>query len=159
VLLDVPVLKAGGIDLEVRVLRAHVAVLAELADFVSLSVGVDARLEEVKLVLEDVEAQALLKVRLEHVRAYTQERVIVGRRQYASGLCRGTLHSDTGEDGRRYVYLDLEADEAPTGESSTLISELRAHNATLREQLEVERQAHAVARRIIAGLVEKMSAT
>jgi hypothetical protein len=69
VLLDVPVLKVGGINLEVRVLRAHVAVLAELADFVNLSVGVDARLKEVKLVLEDVEAQALLKVRLEHVRA------------------------------------------------------------------------------------------
>jgi hypothetical protein len=33
-----------------------------------------------------------------------------------------------------------------TGESSALISELRAHNATLREQLEVERQAHAEAR-------------
>jgi pyruvate/2-oxoglutarate dehydrogenase complex dihydrolipoamide acyltransferase (E2) component len=69
VLLDVPVLKVGGINLEVGSLRAHVAVLAELADLVNLSVGVDARLEEVKLELEDVEAQALLKVRLEHVRA------------------------------------------------------------------------------------------
>jgi pyruvate/2-oxoglutarate dehydrogenase complex dihydrolipoamide acyltransferase (E2) component len=69
VLLDVPVLKVGGVNLEVRVLRAHVAVLAELADLVNLSVGVDARLEEAKLELEDVEAQALLKVRLEHVRA------------------------------------------------------------------------------------------
>jgi pyruvate/2-oxoglutarate dehydrogenase complex dihydrolipoamide acyltransferase (E2) component len=69
VLLDVPVLKVGGINLGVRSLRAHVAVLAELADFVNLSVGVDARLEEVKLEIEDVEAQALLKVRLEHVRA------------------------------------------------------------------------------------------
>ena len=62
VLLDVPVLKVGGINLGVRVLRAHVAVLAELADLVNLSVGVDARLEEAKLTLEDVEAQALLKV-------------------------------------------------------------------------------------------------
>jgi pyruvate/2-oxoglutarate dehydrogenase complex dihydrolipoamide acyltransferase (E2) component len=76
VLLDVPVLNVGGINLEVRGLRAYVAVLAELADFVNLSVGVDARLdevklemEEVKLEMEDVEAQALLKVRLEHVRA------------------------------------------------------------------------------------------
>lgn len=68
-LLDVPVLKAGGINLGVRALRAHVAVLAELADLVNLSVGVDARLEETKLELEDLEAQALLKVRLEHVRA------------------------------------------------------------------------------------------
>ena len=69
VLLDVPVLKVGSINLEVRGLRAHVAVLAELANFVNLSVGVDARLEEVKLEIEDVEAQALLKVRLERVRA------------------------------------------------------------------------------------------
>jgi transposase-like protein len=73
-------------------------------------------------------------------------------------VVRGTLRSDTGEDGRRYVYLDLDADEAPTGESSALISELRAHNATLREQLEAERQAHAEARRIIAGLVERVPA-
>jgi hypothetical protein len=69
VLLDVPVLKVGDIDLEVRILWAHVAVLAERADFVNLSVAIDARLEEVKLEIEDVEAQALLKVRLEHVRA------------------------------------------------------------------------------------------
>ena len=56
VLLDVPVLKVGDINLDVRVLRAHVAVLAELADLVNLSVGVDARLEEVKLEIEDVDA-------------------------------------------------------------------------------------------------------
>ncbi len=47
----------------------HVAVLAELANLVNLSVGVDARLEEVKLEIEDVEAQALLKVRLERLHA------------------------------------------------------------------------------------------
>jgi pyruvate/2-oxoglutarate dehydrogenase complex dihydrolipoamide acyltransferase (E2) component len=69
VLLDVPVLNVGGINLEVKGLRAHVAVLAELADLVNLSVRVDARLDEVKLEINDVEAQALLKVRLEHVRA------------------------------------------------------------------------------------------
>jgi hypothetical protein len=37
VLLDVPVLNVGAINLEVRGLRAHVAVLAELANFVNLS--------------------------------------------------------------------------------------------------------------------------
>ena len=73
VLLDVPVLKVGAINLEVRGLRAHVAVLAELANLVNLSVGVDARLDEVKLTIEDVEAQALLKVRLEHVRAILEK--------------------------------------------------------------------------------------
>jgi pyruvate/2-oxoglutarate dehydrogenase complex dihydrolipoamide acyltransferase (E2) component len=73
VVLDVPVLNVGAINLEVRGLRAHVAVLAELADLVNLSVGVDARLDEVKLAIEDVEAQALLKVRLEHVRAILEK--------------------------------------------------------------------------------------
>jgi pyruvate/2-oxoglutarate dehydrogenase complex dihydrolipoamide acyltransferase (E2) component len=73
VLLDVPVLHVGAINLEVRGLRAHVAVLAELANLVNLSVGVDARLDEVKLTIEDVEAQALLKVRLEHVRAILEK--------------------------------------------------------------------------------------
>jgi pyruvate/2-oxoglutarate dehydrogenase complex dihydrolipoamide acyltransferase (E2) component len=73
VLLDVPVLKVGTINLEVRGLRAHVAVLAELANLVNLSVGVDARLDEVKLTIEDVEAQALLKVRLENIRAILEK--------------------------------------------------------------------------------------
>ncbi len=77
---------------------------------------------------------------------------------------RGTLRSDKGSDGRRYVYLatgaDTVADEgedtSATGERGALIAELRAHNGTLREQLQAERQAHAEARRIIAGLVERI---
>jgi hypothetical protein len=78
-------------------------------------------------------------------------------------VARGTLRSDIGQDGRRYVYLDTVADtvkdevaDAVLHERSTLISELRAHNDTLRGQLEAERQAHAEARRIIAGLVERI---
>jgi hypothetical protein len=79
---------------------------------------------------------------------------------------RGTLRSDKGPDGRRYVYLDNvtdnmadeRADTSATPERDALISELRAHNDTLRDQLEAERQAHAEARRIIAGLVERIPA-
>ena len=78
-------------------------------------------------------------------------------------VARGTLRSDIGPDGRRYVYLDTVADiltdegaDATPHERNALISELRAHNDTLREQLEAERQAHAEARRIIAGLVERI---
>jgi peptidoglycan hydrolase CwlO-like protein len=70
-----------------------------------------------------------------------------------------------GPDGRRYVYLDTVADiltdegaDAAPHERNALISELRSHNDTLREQLEAERQAHAEARRIIAGLVERIPA-
>ncbi len=73
VLLDVPKLGVDRINLEVEGLRAHVSVLAELANLVQLSVGVDARLDRVKLEIEGVEAQALLKVRLEHVRAILEK--------------------------------------------------------------------------------------
>jgi hypothetical protein len=56
---------------------------------------------------------------------------------------RGTLPSDKGPDGRRYVYLDSGADnmsdkgadESSTHEPDALISELRTHNDTLREQV------------------------
>jgi hypothetical protein len=81
-------------------------------------------------------------------------------------VARGTLRSAKGQDGRRYVYLDTvadtvtdqRADASASHERDALISELRAHNGTLRDQLEAERQAHAEARRIIAGLVERIPA-
>ena len=73
VLLDVSELEVDRINLEVERLRAHVSILAELANLLSLSVGVDARLERVKLEIEGVEAQVLLKVRLKHVRAILEK--------------------------------------------------------------------------------------
>jgi len=78
---------------------------------------------------------------------------------------RGTLRSDKGSDGRRYVYLatvfatgadEGEDEGADTGERDALISELRAHNDTLREQLQAERQAHAEARRLLAAALERI---
>ncbi len=77
---------------------------------------------------------------------------------------RGTLRSDKGPDGRRYVYLatgaytvaDVSSPSSATGERDALISELRAHNGTLREQLEAERQAHAEARRLLAATLERI---
>ena len=77
---------------------------------------------------------------------------------------RRTLRSDKGPDGRRYVYLDTGADAvadegadtSATGERDALISELRAHNDTLREQLEAERQGHAEARRLLAAALERI---
>src|SRR5215213_4369751 len=79
---------------------------------------------------------------------------------------RGTLRSDKGPDGRRYVYLDSVADSvADTGadtsatpERDALISEMHAHNETLREQLAAERQAHAEARRLLAAALERIPA-
>jgi hypothetical protein len=73
VLLDVSELEVDRINLEVEDPRAHVSVLAELANLVRLSVGVDATLERVKLEIEGVEAKVLLKVRLEHVRAILEK--------------------------------------------------------------------------------------
>jgi hypothetical protein len=51
---------------------------------------------------------------------------------------------------------DKGADKSATGEPSALISELRAHNDTLREQLEAERQGHAEARRLLAAALERI---
>jgi hypothetical protein len=73
VLLDVSNLEVDRITLEVEDLRAHVSILAELANLLSLSVGVDARLDRVKLEIEGVEAKVLLKVRLRHVRAILEK--------------------------------------------------------------------------------------
>ena len=77
---------------------------------------------------------------------------------------RGTLRSDKGADGRRYVYVDTVADNvadegedtSATREHDALISELRAHNDTLREQLEAERQGHAEARRLLLEALAKI---
>ena len=75
VLIDVPVVKVDEVDLEVEDLRAQVAVMAEVRDLVQLSVGADARLGKVELKIEGVEAQALLKARLDNVTAIL-ERVL-----------------------------------------------------------------------------------
>lgn len=67
VLLDVPVLKVEELTLELEDLRAHVSLRADLADLVSVNVGVDAYIDKVKLEIKGVEAQVLLKVRLDRV--------------------------------------------------------------------------------------------
>ena len=80
---------------------------------------------------------------------------------------RDTIPHERDEYGRVWILVDADRTrqvtagqrpdtDQPQPESSALISELRAHNATLREQLQAERAAHAEARRIIAGLVERM---
>ena len=57
------------IKLDVRGLRAHLAVNAEVASLVKLSVGADVSLERVTLTITGVEVKALLEVRLDEVRA------------------------------------------------------------------------------------------
>jgi hypothetical protein len=84
-------------------------------------------------------------------------------------LSRGTLQS-IKESGTVYVLLSTDmsrdaergADDIPGGmpspERDTLTSELRDRLRYVEGQLEAERQAHAEARRIIAGLVERIPA-
>lgn len=74
---------------------------------------------------------------------------------------RGTLPSEKGEDGRRYVYLDDTPDEAgpkpeDQGPSDPLIEAKDETIEILREQLRAEREAHAEARRIIAALTSRI---
>ena len=81
---------------------------------------------------------------------------------------RDTIDHDKDDDGRVWILLDTDrtrhaTDQDSTGhrqdsESGALISEMRGRIEDLREQLEAERQAHAEARRIIAGLVERLPA-
>ena len=67
VFLDVPVVKVDEINLEVEDLRARVSLQAEVLDLVKLNVGADVELGRVSLGIHGVEAQALLKVRLDNV--------------------------------------------------------------------------------------------
>lgn len=67
VLLDVPVVKVDEINLEVQDLRARVSLRAEVLELLKLNVGADVTLDRVHLHIKGVEAQALLKVRLDNV--------------------------------------------------------------------------------------------
>ncbi len=69
VLLDAPVVKLSNLDFELNDLRARVSLFAKVLDLVELSVGIDAFLGKVKLTIESIEVQALLKVRLDNVTA------------------------------------------------------------------------------------------
>jgi hypothetical protein len=75
-------------------------------------------------------------------------------------LSRRTLQS-VKEHGTVYVLLPRRDTERDTGgipgeSTSLIVSELRAHNATLREQLEAEREANRENRRIIAALTARI---
>jgi hypothetical protein len=67
VLLDVPQLRVEEISLDVEQLHAHVSVEADVLNLLRLSIGVDAELSGVHLEIKGVEAQVLLKVRLDKI--------------------------------------------------------------------------------------------
>ena len=70
---------------------------------------------------------------------------------------RGTLRS-TREEGRLYILLERDPTTDPSRTHDRDNDRTDELIRTLREQLEAERQAHAEARRIIAGLVERIPA-
>jgi hypothetical protein len=69
VLLDVPELRVDSIHFELDDLSAHVALKARVLNLVKLNVGIDVHLSRVKLDIKGVEAELVLKARLEHVAA------------------------------------------------------------------------------------------
>jgi hypothetical protein len=69
VLLDVPELRVDSIHFELDDLDAHVALKARVLNLVKLDVGIDVHLSRVKLDIKGVEAELVLKARLEHVTA------------------------------------------------------------------------------------------
>jgi hypothetical protein len=76
---------------------------------------------------------------------------------------RGTLASEKGEDGRRYVYLDAAPDASgPQAEgegfSSPLIAEMRDRIESLESQLREERRANDEDRRLLAAALERIPA-
>jgi hypothetical protein len=69
VLVDIPVVNVDEIHFEIDQLEARVSLHAEVLDLVKLSVGVHAEVGKVELDIKGVEAQALLRARLDHVTA------------------------------------------------------------------------------------------
>jgi hypothetical protein len=69
VLLDVPELRVDLIHFELDDLDAHVALKANVLNLVKLNVGVDVHLSRTKLDIKGVEAEVVLKARLDHVTA------------------------------------------------------------------------------------------
>src|SRR4051794_21128611 len=69
VIVDVPIVKVDEIHFELDDLMARVSLHAEVLDLVKLSVGVHVELGKVELNIKGVEAQALMRARLDHVTA------------------------------------------------------------------------------------------
>jgi hypothetical protein len=69
VVVDIPVVKVDELHFELDDLLARVSLHAKVLDLVELNVGVQAELGKVELHIAGVEAQALLRARLDHVTA------------------------------------------------------------------------------------------
>jgi len=68
VLLDIPNVTVGRVEVEVEDLEASVSLDARLGRFLKLQAGVDTHIRDVNLEIEGVRAEAHLNVYLDHVR-------------------------------------------------------------------------------------------
>jgi hypothetical protein len=163
VLLDVTELEVDRITLEVEDLRAHVSVLAELANLVSLSVGVDARLDRVKLEIEGVEAKVLLKVRLKHVRAILEKALdtIAEHPEILRILARSLSQVVRESLGETLATLDdvLEGLEVGDTVDEVLRGRLEEVRATLEEILEDQDERGGSGERVARGALGGAPAT
>ena len=79
-------------------------------------------------------------------------------------VARGTIPHEKDDDGRVWMILDTDQDTAskvrdtdqPQSDSTALISAKDETIATLRDQLEAERQAHSEARRLLMAALERI---
>src|SRR5215208_6672419 len=136
VLLDVSELEVDRISLEVEDLRAHVSILVELANLLNLSVGVDARLDQVKLEIEGVEADVVLKVRLKHIRAILEKALdTIGEHPEILRILARSISRVVRESlGETLATLDSALEGLEVGD--TVDEELRGRLQEVRDALE-----------------------
>jgi hypothetical protein len=83
------------------------------------------------------------------------ERLGITKEAVRKRIARGTLRADKDADGTVRVYVPPSGTAAGTPPND-LVGELRDRVRFLEEQLRLERDAHGEARRIIAGLVQRI---
>jgi pyruvate/2-oxoglutarate dehydrogenase complex dihydrolipoamide acyltransferase (E2) component len=127
----VPTLNIEELDLEVEDLRAHVSVRAEVANFVNINIGVDAYLDKVKLGIKGVEAQVLLKVKLERILG-TIDRALSAIEQNP-----GLLDDRMREEGGDVAEIEGSVAEPGPQESEEPATGVEATNAARRKAEEL----------------------
>jgi hypothetical protein len=119
VYLDIPQLHVDDIKLKVAELDARVALEARVLDLLQLNVGVDARLRGVELDIEGVDAEAVLKVRLDNLSTIVDRvmRTIDSNPQMLEQLVArlGATVDELGTNAVRAVRGDLPKPADPAG--------------------------------------------
>lgn len=117
--LDVPNLNIDQLNLEVENLRAKVSLQAEIAGLVKLEVGADASLDRVALELTGVQAEAMLKTRLERI-AWVIDRVLTTIDRDPSVVQR--MAQQLGEEVRATDPSGLLSGARPTADGTEAIT-------------------------------------